>query len=1332
MAEEMFKMQTHIKLEGASNWNIWKFQSHVLLRSQGLLEVVDGSTVKPEAAADKAIWEKKDAKAQSWLVTRMSENAMMHIITCTTAAEMWKRLASVYEQKSETSIHIVQQRFFQFKYEEGTDMSTFLSKIEDLRNQLKQMGEAISEKFVITKVLMSLPDCYKHFVSAWESAPDEKQTLDNLVARLLMEEERINQKPVSQNSSASAFVAKKNIKCFKCNRLGHFQSECGQNKISGNENKPVKKCYYCKKSGHTKNVCYFKKNREKDSKSNAFIIVNSIGHFKQSQWLVDSGASQHMCRDRKLFTTYSSLKNKSVIIGNGGEISVLGCGQVAVQVYDGRKWVNTTIDNVLYVPELKTNLFSVKCAVEKGYVVNLDNDLCKFYKKNTVCAIANRDRDNMYYMNLRYKCEIANATQVKPTLKEWHERLAHQNLQYVRMVLKNNKIEVKDSDFKCEGCLEGKIHRLPFSDSESKTSKPCELIHADTCGPMEVPSVGGSRYFVIFKDDYSNYRSVYFVKGKDEVKRCIENFLYKAENATKNKVLYFRSDNGLEFVNKDVRDLFEKRGIVHQTTVPYTPQQNGKAERENRTLIESARTMLYAAGLPKKLWAEAVHTAAYVLNRTSKSNETGKTPYETWTGKQFDINYLKTFGNPVYVHIPAEKRRKWDPKGERAVMVGYGEDVKGYRIFFPRKNNVEVRRDVVFLEKDEHKEQLVTLDTDATNMTKEEEWFSEECQENQDSEEKAEGGKESNVASIEEIQSDENTVRSSEHEENLNMSSERDSMYTPCASDAGSSYDEDEELPTRQKSSRVRKQTSFYKCHHVFMEGSEPMTYREAMQRNDASKWQEAVQKELETLKENNTWTLCEGSVSEKTVSSKWVFKIKNSNNSVQYKARLVARGFEQSDLMGLCDIYAPVAKLSTFRLFVCMAARLNLPINQMDVTGAFLYGNIDETVYLELPEGAYCGNRKIVKLNKSLYGLKKSPKYWNDKFNSVMLKQGFVRSQNDSCLYIKCKGDARTYLLLYVDDVLLFGNNKTQICDLKSILNSEFKMKNLGLVTNFLGINVKQDLNRGITELNQKEYLETVLQKFEMQNCKDMCTPMDLNFNTKILEEINDTGVDKNIENKCRQIIGCLSYAVLGTRPDLCFALSILSRYQHNANNSLLMALKRVLRYVKYTINYKLVYNCNNDMLIGYCDANWGGDLTDRRSTTGYCFMFANCLISWCSKKQASVSLSSTESEYIAISMAASEACWLINLLKDFNIVRVCPVTMFCDNQSAIMVANTDSVKRLKHIDIRFHFIKELVRNGKLVLKYIKTEYQTADMFTKALNKNLLSRFINNCGLYK
>ncbi|KAJ8720626.1 hypothetical protein PYW08_006091 [Mythimna loreyi] len=209
-----------MKLEGTRNWNIWKFQMTVILRGQGWLDIVEGRTVKPEDATDRNAWETKDAKAQTLLVTRMSEDVMVHLVTCATAFEMWKKLLSVYEQKSETSIHIIQQRFFQFKYEKGIEMSVFLSKIQEIQNQLKQLGEEVSDKFAITKVLMSLPNEYKHFVSAWESAPEDKQTFNNLVARLLIEEERLKEKTEEKGStpSSSAFVAKRNVKCYKCGK----------------------------------------------------------------------------------------------------------------------------------------------------------------------------------------------------------------------------------------------------------------------------------------------------------------------------------------------------------------------------------------------------------------------------------------------------------------------------------------------------------------------------------------------------------------------------------------------------------------------------------------------------------------------------------------------------------------------------------------------------------------------------------------------------------------------------------------------------------------------------------------------------------------------------------------------------------------------------------------------------------------------------------------------------------------------------------------------------------------------------------------------------------
>lgn len=1318
-----------IKLEGARNWNIWKFQTTVQLRGNGWLNIVEGKQVKPEVASEIPAWEAKDAKAQTLLVTRMSEEAMLHIITCTSSAEMWRKLHSVYEQKTETSVHIIQQRFFQYKFERGIDMSVFLSKIQELQNQLKQMGEEISDKFVITKVLMSLPDEYKHFISAWESAPDDKQTFDNLVARLLIEEERIKEKNEgAQQATPSAFFVKNkgSSKVCKCGKSGQYQTESKSNNKTNSEGNVSnnKNCFYCGKFGHFKAQCRFRKQKmsrsENKTNSNAFVVSNLSHQLQKSKWLVDSGATEHMCRDRALFTSFSNTSPKPVIIGNGAVINAIGYGQMTVQVSNGNEWIDTVIDNVLYVPELKTNLFSVNRATDKGYVIVTDDSSCKFFKSNKICAVAERI-GNSFYLDLRYNtnCEIASTAELASNdLNEWHRRLAHQNFTYVKDILRKNNIEVKQtSNPVCESCLVGKIHRLPFNRSENKSTRTCELIHVDTCGPMEEPSVGGSRYFVVLKDDYSNFRSVYFVKTKDRIKYIIEDFINKAENTTGNKVMTFRSDNGLEFVNRYVKEMFTRRGITHQTTVPYTPEQNGKAERENRTLVEAARTMIHERNLPKKLWAEAINTAVFVLNRTGKSHEDGRSPFEVWTGKTYNIQALRAFGTEVYVHIPKEKRLKWDPKGEKGLMVGYEEDVKGYRIYYPEKNVVETKRDIVFLQQEEKEKHQVEKGEGQTvvSLNLEEETVQENSPE----------------TDIDEITTlDHNEIETSHISSISEDNSQDDSDYLPC-SEEEHLLEEIGSPIERERSRRERKQTDFYKCNSVQVDQSEcdPITYGDAMSRGDAGKWSAAIARELKTLSDNNTWEFCNLPVSAKPISSKWVFKIKNINNVKEYKARLVARGFEQQDIINLSDIYAPVAKLATFRLFVIMATKYNLPIYQMDVTGAFLYGDIKENVYVRLPEGAYSGENNIVKLNKSLYGLKSSPKSWNIKVNSVLSREGFIRSKCDPCLYKKYSGKDKTFVLIYVDDLLIFGSNESEVTNLKTMLNKEFKMKDLGQISEFLGIHVKQNLENGITTLSQRNYLENVLKRFNMENCKPMLTPLDSNFNTKIFD-LNTNNCDVDIEGICRQIIGCLMYAVSGTRPDLCFAVSLLSRYQKCANSALLSALKRVLRYVKHTLDYKIVYKCNDSVLQGYCDADWGGDQRDRKSTSGYLFTFANCLVMWCSKKQSSVSLSSTEAEYVSMSMAASEACWLVNLLQDLDVQNCSPVKLYCDNQSAILNASTDSVKRLKHVDIRYHFIKDLIKNNKIDIQYINTCEQLADMLTKSLSKELLIKFLTQCNV--
>lgn len=308
---------------------------------------------------------------------------------------------------------------------------------------------------------------------------------------------------------------------------------------------------------------------------------------------------------------------------------------------------------------------------------------------------------------------------------------------------------------------------------------------------------------------------------------------------------------------------------------------------------------------------------------------------------------------------------------------------------------------------------------------------------------------------------------------------------------------------------------------------------------------------------------------------------------------------------------------------------------------------------------------------------------------------------------------------MIYVDDLLVFGTDNNEIASFKQTLSNNFHMKDLGLAKNYLGITIKQ--NKGATIISQEKYLLAVLDKFKMTNCKAISTPMDQNFNVELLKRDKSESID--VEMKCRQLIGCLMYAVSGTRPDLCVAVGFLSRFQHCASEILLKSLKRVLRYIKGTLTLSLIYKSNDSGIQGFVDADWAGDVNDRKSTSGYLFKIHDCLVSWYCKKQFSVSLSSTESEYIALSTAITEACLLKNLLNDFNMPN-CEIEIFEDNQSVIkLVYNNENNKRLKHIDVRYHYIMEKVKENFVNLKYVKTEDNVADILTKPLGKILFEK---------
>ncbi|KAL4089751.1 hypothetical protein QTP88_024723 [Uroleucon formosanum] len=386
------------------------------------------------------------------------------------------------------------------------------------------------------------------------------------------------------------------------------------------------------------------------------------------------------------FSSYESLEDtQQVTIGDGSNLYAIGKGNINILSFVNGNWNRNYLANVLHVPGLKFNLFSCGSALDKGLKLTSNNKTCVFTRNGIpVCIGARCGR----LFELQVKVEMPSKAEcyanivIEKRLQVWYERLGHQNIQYVRNCLAKHNIDysAEDNQFICSDCIIGKQHRQSFNKSETEYFNVGDLIPADLCGPMQKDSIGGSKYFLLFKDDYSHYRTVYFIKNKYKVKNIMGTFIKSVKTETVSKVKILRTDIGLEFVNKDITGILQKYDIRHQTTVPYTPEQNGKVERENRTTVEVARTMICAKNLDVSLWAEGENTAVYTLNLTGISSQKGKPPYELYYKVVPYIKHLRVFGTVVYTHIPKQKRRNWDPKSEKGIFVGYSNSTKGYRI----------------------------------------------------------------------------------------------------------------------------------------------------------------------------------------------------------------------------------------------------------------------------------------------------------------------------------------------------------------------------------------------------------------------------------------------------------------------------------------------------------------------------------------------------------------------------------------------------------------------------------------------------------------------------
>jgi hypothetical protein len=521
----------------------------------------------------------------------------------------------------------------------------------------------------------------------------------------------------------------------------------------------------------------------------------------------------------------------------------------------------------------------------------------------------------------------------------------------------------------------------------------------------------------------------------------------------------------------------------------------------------------------------------------------------------------------------------------------------------------------------------------------------------------------------------------------------------------------------------------------------DPLSYKDAL-KQDPINWPPAIKEELKSHEENGTWIVQEISQVPrgcKPIPGKWVFKRKElPDGGTRYKARLVIRGFLQRYGIDFMETFAPTASLAAFRLLVAISVFNGWSLRNLDIITAFLNGDVDTEIYMGVPEGMDLDPKKfILKLRRSLYGLKQAPRIWWERMRNFLLKSGFHCCESEPAIFVRNDTETFVILLLFVDDILLTGTDKG-IEAFVVECSREFKTRDLGTPRLFLGIQIERYKDKII--IHQRNYISRLLERFNAPR-DPVATPLDPKQPLVEAPEMELLNEENALEY--RATVGVLMYLMICTRPDLAFTLSRLSKFSSRPGTKHAAAVKRVLRYLVGTqdlgISFAVPDPSVNPVLYGYSDSDFAADLNNRRSTSGFVFLLNGGPISWKSKQQSLVTSSTHDAEYVGLANASYEIAWLrkimLAILPDYTESQMPANTLYCDNQGAIATTGQPSYAvsgRSKHIDIRFHIIRDAVANGLVRLEYVRTSDMTADILTKPLPKELHLRHVKGLGMDK
>lgn len=1374
-------------------YSIWRAQYELVLERMKVLGVVTGETKRPVPVDEKAItdderaaiakWDTADLDARILIMGRIDDEFIVEIQHLKTAAAMWETLStSCRVQGTLGTIHWI-RRMVRMRYDESTDLQAHITALEGCVRELSFIQFKMPDDVTAALLLNSMPDSYEPVAA---SLPSSNLDLAKVRARLLDEYHRRKGRAADAEAE-NALYGKSGTPsagrkyCTYHQSTHHSTEECRDKgeKKGGTKRGKKKKKEGGNKANHAKDD-----DASEDSTEHSMFLVSErallafeatayaagdstaptldispdedsalVARLAPIPIIVDSGTTSHIHPVRSDFSSLDT-SDTSQISGINGKTLATGRGtfHLPAKRPDGSK-SRLKLRDALHAPDAHVTLLSVSRMDSAGCRIVFADGKCTITDRRTRQVLATASlRNRLYHLDIVEPSlpDRSHLAQTPSDLELWHYRFSHLGYDSLRKLARKKMVKGLDiadltsSAACCPGCLAGKMHRSPFPKVASRSSQILELVHSDLWGEALLPSLGGSKYYMSITDDYSRFTYVFTLKQKSDAFSAFKTWLALVETQTGRKLKSIRTDNGGEYVSDEFSRFLSERGIRRQLTAPYNPEQNGVAERLNRTLLERVRACLHAANLSWSFWAEALAVIVHTKNMCPTVALKHKTPYEAWYGKKPDVSHLRIFGSVCYAHVPAPKRpSKFHSRATKAIFVGYPDESKCWKVYVPGERRIIRSRDVVFDER---------LPSSAPTS-----------QSPQPSE-----GEIPDIILPGTPQAPDPSHPSAPPAP-LDDSQTRNEIDAPPDAPADSPADSPPASPPPPAAPRLRRGSRTRTPHWKVLESaqmaevdealarlavepehdgdfiyyvclSDTPSYSEAMRSPDAPQWMTAMQEEINAIHGLGTFELVPLPPGRKAIGSKWVFRIKrNALGAItRYKARLVAQGFSQIPGIDFGETFAPVARIESLRILFAIAAVLDWEIGHMDVKAAFLNGELKEELFLKQPKGFVVEGKAeyVWKLLKSLYGLKQASRVWYYKFRAALIKLGFSPLLADPCIFVRIVNRCISIIGCHVDDLALFCNTRAVLNELKAELSKEFEMTDLGDIKLIVGLAVTRDrANRTIT-LSQSHYIEQFGNRFQGDDVYSGKASTPLAPGTQLSKAQSPATDEERAEMKktpYQVAVGSLMYAAICTRPELSYPVGQVSQFSSNPGPTHWKAVKRIIRYAKNTKDRALTFGGPGATLelTVHCDADYAQETEKRHSTTGFCCKIAGGVVSYASRRQTCVSTSTVEAEYVAACSAAKDAVWIRLFLTEIGMPPQSPTPLFIDNSGSLRLTQDNTLhNRTKHIDVQYHYVRELVEQGVIAPAHVPTDKNISDIFTKALPLDKFSFFVPQLGL--